>query len=204
MKYRFIVLEGIDGSGKSTLAKNLQKKIGRQFSCVSISEPTELNIWGKELRRILKTKSDIDKKLSLKLRRLFKKDRLWDIKNRINPALREKKVVILDRYYFSTAAYQANSRNEVDEILNEYRNDTGILVPDCVLYLRILPEETLHRVEQRNSQKEIFEHAGILKKIHEHYEYIQSKFAAQNNFISIDARMNEKELTEKALLKLGF
>ncbi|MDH5720435.1 MAG: dTMP kinase [Spirochaetia bacterium] len=203
VNYRFIVLEGIDGSGKSTLAENIKKHFSKNHFCIKLSEPTELNLWGRELRKILKSKASLNEKLSLKLRRLFKKDRLWDIKNRIKPALQENKIVILDRYYFSTAAYQGENQKEADEIMREYTEDNRILQPDCVLYLKIKPEYTLKRMAKRNEAEEIFEHKEALQKIFERYEYIVSNYANEAKIIVLDAGLNEKELASAALAALN-
>ena len=204
MECKFIVIEGIDGSGKSTLAANLEKYISQFFSCIKINEPTELNIWGRELRKILRSKVKPDNQLSIKLRRLFRKDRLWDIQNRIQPALLEKKIVILDRYYFSTAAYQAISEENADEIMKEYTEDKRILHPDCIFYLKIEPDYTLKRISARYGKEEIFENKELLSRIYQHYEYIVKKYSKKYHIIKLDAYMNENDLTQKALEALGI
>src|SRR4051812_1992705 len=97
-----IVVEGIDGSGKSTLVSQIAghcRTLG--LGCVTGSEPTR-GPWGAQLRR-----SMIEGRLSLEEELdLFLKDRAEHVETVIRPALQRGDVVVLDRYYFSTAAYQ--------------------------------------------------------------------------------------------------
>ncbi|MDH5718391.1 MAG: dTMP kinase [Spirochaetia bacterium] len=198
MNQKFFVIEGIDGSGKSTLAEGLFKKITEKYKCIKISEPTNESLWGKEIRNILKSGQKQDKALSLKLRELFKKDRIWDIENRILPALENNKIVLLDRYYFSTAAYQGETNNEVNEIINEYKEDSKIINPHCVLYLNLGIEEALQRVKQRNDKKEIFEYRDSLKRIINNYEYILRTHKFSFPIYVLNAKNNIHDLLTEA------
>ncbi|MBT3366067.1 MAG: dTMP kinase, partial [Nitrospina sp.] len=99
-----IVFEGIDGTGKSTqcnlLAKSLSEK---KVPNIALAEPTR-GTWGMKIRRLLSEgRGDISPEEELSW---FVNDRKEDIEINIMPALKENKVVIMDRYYFSTAAYQ--------------------------------------------------------------------------------------------------
>ena len=68
-------------------------------------EPTTESQWGKEIRdRSYRGELTPDEELEL-----FLKDRDWHIKNRILPALNDNKIVLLDRYFFATGAYQSAS-----------------------------------------------------------------------------------------------
>src|SRR5690606_29927239 len=98
----FIVLEGIDGTGKSTQAVRLGEWFSRAGHEVLISrEPTD-GPWGRKLRESAATgRLSADEELEC-----FLEDRRQHVRELIEPALREGKVVILDRYYFSTMAYQ--------------------------------------------------------------------------------------------------
>ncbi|MCX8012323.1 MAG: dTMP kinase, partial [Desulfobacterota bacterium] len=99
-----IVFEGIDGGGKTTQARLLYGKLKQANFPVEISkEPTE-GKWGKKLKELIKQgKNRIMPQDELEM---FIRDRHQHIKKVVNPALKNKKIVILDRYYFSNMAYQ--------------------------------------------------------------------------------------------------
>src|SRR5690348_11605062 len=98
----FIVLEGIDGSGKSTQVKAIAAALReRGYEVVTTKEPTD-NKWGKILRNSASTgRLSAEEELET-----FIKDRKEHVEILIRPSLDAGKVVITDRYYFSTAAYQ--------------------------------------------------------------------------------------------------
>src|SRR6266550_1777 len=97
-----LVLEGIDGAGKSTLLHKLAEYCaGRGLAVVVSKEPTD-GPWGRKLRESAQSgRLSLEEELEL-----FLKDRAEHVKGLILPALSEGKVVLLDRYYLSTAAYQ--------------------------------------------------------------------------------------------------
>jgi dTMP kinase len=99
----FIVLEGIDGCGKSTQVELLAKRLSRRGKkVVTLSEPTA-GRWGQKIREAARHKDSLSPAEELEL---FIKDRKEDIKNNIKPALESGQIVILDRYFYSTLAYQ--------------------------------------------------------------------------------------------------
>ncbi|MBP1767772.1 MAG: thymidylate kinase, partial [Candidatus Aminicenantes bacterium] len=98
-----IVFEGIDGSGKSTQARRLVRRLGALgYGVVSLREPTR-GKWGRAIKRRAKTEGSLTPEEELDL---FVKDRWENVRKNIKPALAAKKIAVLDRYYFSTIAYQ--------------------------------------------------------------------------------------------------
>jgi dTMP kinase len=165
----FVVLEGIDGSGKSTAAREIQRHLeAGGITCAVLREPTEKTDASREIRRILRTAAEIDAATSRHLLDLFRIDRVWDIKNQIKPALLRGAVVLLDRYYLSTAAYQAGNREQVAEIMKSYLGDTEILQPDMVIYLDLPVGIALKRLEKRG-KPDAFESEPRLKLVAANY-----------------------------------
>src|SRR4030042_3033373 len=102
-KALLIVLEGVGGAGTATQAGRLLRKLRAiGYEAVSFREPTR-GKWGRAIKRMAKIAGSLTPEEELDL---FVKDRRENVRKNIKPALSEKKVVILDRYYFSTIAYQ--------------------------------------------------------------------------------------------------
>lgn len=152
MRGLFVVLEGIDGSGKSTTSAQIERALkAKNITTVCLREPTEKTDASREIRRILRTADEIDARLSAELFDLFLIDRLWDLEHQIKPALRQGSVVLLDRYFFSTAAYQAIDDADVERIMRTYLEDERILLPDLVLYLKLPIGLALERLGARQT-----------------------------------------------------
>ena len=93
----------------------------------------------------------------------FIKDRQDDIKQNISPALQDNKVVIMDRYYYSTAAYQGALGLDPEKIRLE--NETFAPIPDLVLIFLTSPETCLERIEASRDQKSAFEKLDYLNHV---------------------------------------
>jgi dTMP kinase len=154
-----VVVEGIDGAGKSTAAKHLAAWCrGRGMDVVSSREPTD-GTWGRQLRQ-----SAQDGRLSLEQElELFLKDRAEHVEGLVRPALGEGKVVILDRYYFSTAAYQGARGADPAEVIAQ--NERFAPMPDIVLLLDSDPTRCLGRVRGRGDEPNAFERADALMEV---------------------------------------
>ena len=98
----------------------------------------------------------------------FVNDRKEDIETNIMPALQENKVVIMDRYYFSTAAYQGALGLDPDQIRLE--NEKFAPIPDRVLIFLSSAEKCLERIESSRDQKSAFEKLDYLNKVQDIFE----------------------------------
>ena len=146
-----LVLEGIDGSGKSTLARELAGWLrGRGREVITSREPTD-GPHGTALRQSAKTgRLSLEAELDL-----FLKDRAEHVATLISPALARGAVVILDRYYFSTAAYQGARGLDPQAIIEA--NEKFAPVPDLVLLLDLDPAAGSARIHRRGDAPDDFE-----------------------------------------------
>ena len=185
----FIVIEGIDGSGKSTLAENLcneLKKLGKKAQ--KFSEPTNFET-GKYIRKFLKGEIELSK---LEQIQAFISDRELSVKNNILPNLKEN-YVVLDRYFFSTAAYQGSTEYSPEFIL-ELNLNKKFPFPDLLFYLEINPSSALDRLKHRGGKLEIFESIQKLTEISENFQKI-----LPNSTIRLNGLDKQEIILEKCI-----
>lgn len=157
-----IVFEGIDGSGKSTHAKILFDDLTADgFDAVILKEPTS-GKWGEKIREIAKFgRGGISPKEELDY---FMNDRREDVELNITPCLNAKKIVIMDRYYISTMAYQGVVGFDPEE--TRKINEDFAPTPDIVFLLDIEPKVAVSRImKERGGIYPGFEKEEYLSKV---------------------------------------
>jgi dTMP kinase len=154
-----IVFEGIDGTGKSTQVDALTQALKRGGrGVVRSAEPTQ-GPFGAQLRASMaEGRLTPDEELDL-----FIKDRRDHVKNLIRPALERGDVVVLDRYYFSTIAYQGARRHDPKAL--RVLNESFAPAPDLLIVLDLDPELSLERIRGgRGDKPDTFEVPDLLVK----------------------------------------
>ncbi|HOP60015.1 MAG TPA: dTMP kinase [Candidatus Saccharicenans sp.] len=160
----FIVFEGIDGCGKSTQVELLADKLRRRGKqVVTLSEPTA-GRWGQKIRDSARTKGSLSPAEELEL---FIRDRKEDIKNNIKPALEAGQIVILDRYFYSTLAYQGARGLDMNEI--RAKHDKFVIRPDIVFILDVPVSQALKRIAGRPVIYSLFEDYDYLQKVRKNF-----------------------------------
>ena len=146
------VLEGIDGSGKTVACNELAKKLESiGYDVVLLREPTKESQWGMEIAE-RSPSGDLTPEEELDL---YSKDREWHIANRIKPALEDGKVVLMDRYFFASGAYQSTVLDlHWSEILQLNREKLHAPEPDIVFILDV-PAEIVLSVQLEGPEKPI-------------------------------------------------
>jgi dTMP kinase len=179
------VLEGIDGSGKTCACKELVKRLQADgYDVVLLREPTNESQWGMEIRKRspggeLSPEEELD---------LYTKDREWHIANRILPALKEGNIVLMDRYFFASGAYQSTVLDiHWSDILRINREQLSAPEPDIVFILDVPAEIGLDRATGRTGRANLqFEKIDRLVKVRQAYlEMIESDIG---NFELIDSK----------------
>lgn len=190
----FIAVDGIDGAGKTTLVERLASFL-RQKGCepVVTKEPTGESHWGRELRRAAR-EGRLSKEDEISY---FHQDRLHHIKEVIQPALGQNKIVITDRYVDSTLAYQSENLAEADKLYQRFRRE-GVLVPDVTLILCCPIETGLARIAKRgNGDKSTFETTKTLEKARAIFESRRGR-----NYVRVDALGDADSSFNQALAAL--
>jgi dTMP kinase len=153
-----VAVEGIDGAGKTTQARALEAGLHRDVHpvpVVSSKEPTN-GPWGQKIRASATT----GRMAPAEELEAFILDRQQHVAEVIAPTLAAGGVVILDRYYFSTAAYQGARGLDAAQILA--RNEEFAPRPDLLVILDLAPEVALTRVGTREEGANLFEQLGPL------------------------------------------
>jgi dTMP kinase len=167
-----IAIEGIDGAGKTTQARLLAEELRKnRYLVVSLHEPTN-GKWGQKIRDLAnngRQKTSPEEEMEL-----FYRDRLEDVKNNIKPALDEKKIVVMDRYYFSNVAYQ--SERGLDPNLIEKKNEKIAPVPDITIIIDLEPDVSLRRiVHKRNGTPNYFEEKNRLESVRREFLKLRTR-----------------------------
>lgn len=174
----FIVLEGIDGAGKSTQAKLLKIWFEeRGYEVVLTKEPTD-TAFGRLIRRLVLTggrEGIIDgAKISHEAEALlFAADRAEHVDKLIRPALESGKVVISDRYFYSSLAYQWARGLDLEWLIDLNR---FAIRPDLVLLLDLPVKESMKRLKSRSIKSEFDRIYELQRKVRENYLKLAERF----------------------------
>lgn len=194
-----ISFEGIDGSGKSTQIKLLREYLEKQKRQVSVyREPGGVSLSEQIRELLLNQHMEIYPTTELLL---FSAARAQLVAEKVIPDLEEGKMVILDRFYDSTTAYQGYGRENVDlEKIHQINSIASLgKEPDVTFYMRLSWEESKERT--RHLEEDRMEKAGeeFFKRVILGFDYL-----AQNlpRFIKIDANRSIQEIHEKILSNL--
>ena len=180
-----IVLDGIDGTGKTTQAKRLLVTLrNKGADAVYFREPSDSQ-WGLAIKKKAVIADSLTPGEELDL---FQKDRKENVEKNLLPALREKKVIVLDRYYFSTIAYQG--ARGIDPEMIRCQNESFAVKPDLVFILDIAPQKGLNRIAiSREKMDPHFEREDYLVRVREIFRGFEG-----DNIHHIDASRSEEDI----------
>ncbi|MBE6053736.1 MAG: dTMP kinase [Clostridium sartagoforme] len=195
---RFIVFEGGDGSGKSTaLEKIYDFLIKSGIYCIKTREPGGIKI-SEDIRNIILDTNNInmDRKTEALLYAAARRQHLVE---RVIPELDKGKIVLCDRFIYSSLAYQGYARGiPVEEIFEINKFAIGEYMPDLNIFFDISPEVALSRIS-KNSDREVnrldLEKIDFHNRVREGYYKLIDKnrdeFQIVNAEKSIDEVFNE-------------
>ena len=197
MKGIFITFEGIDGCGKSTqceLLKNYLEDIGKEF--IFVREPGGTVI-GERIREILLDKKNTQMTARTELL-LFEAARAQITDEVIKPALDEGKIVLCDRFFDSSSAYQGMARGMgMDFVAGLNMAATGGLQPDITFFFDISAEEALERRGKRGEASDRIELAGLKFQEDVRKGYLELAANSDGRIVTIDAKLGIDEIFEQ-------
>lgn len=179
-----LAIEGIDGAGKSVQAKAVGAALtARGFDVVLTREPTD-GPWGRRLRESART-GRLSPQDELEM---FLKDREEHVRTLIRPGLAAGRVVITDRYYFSTVAYQGARGFDPDELLR--RNELIAVEPHLLVLIDLDAHTGLARIGHRDGQANEFETLAQLSRTREIFLALRKPY-----LVRVDGAMSAAALT---------
>jgi dTMP kinase len=191
-----ITFEGLDRSGKSTQAKLLVDKLAPQYRVHFIREPGGTPI-SERIRDILLDRSHPELHPIPELL-LFSASRAQLVAETIAPALRQGAIVVCDRYYDSTTAYQGYGRGlNIDTIVRINAFATGGTVPDVTFFMDITVDEIERRRMAAGLSTDRMESAG-----REFYERVRRGYCAlakehSERFVTINGMAPVEEVGQE-------
>lgn len=168
-----IVFEGTDGTGKSTQLALLADYLEESgYEVISTREPTD-GTFGQRIRRLYLNREDCSPTEELEL---FINDRREHVRELLIPSLEDGKIVLCDRYFLSTVAYQGAIGFDIEELLelNSFAPE-----PDLALLFRAPLETGLDRITNNRGdilndfekKDNLIRVAGIFDSIRRPYIY---------------------------------
>ena len=195
----FIVFEGLDGSGKSTQIKALNDKLKlNNYDVISLREPGSTEI-GDKVLEILESSQKLTPIMEFLL---FSISRSAIIDEKIMPNLNENKIVLCDRYFYSSIAYQGSGRNLDNDFIHKINNKiVDDVVPDIVFYFDLTWEEKIKRKGIDHSDR--FEKEDKLFHENVRKSYLQMAETDSKKWIVIDATLKMDEISEIIYAKIS-
>ena len=192
----FITFEGIDGVGKSTQLDLLEKfLIAQGKEVVRTLEPggTEL---GQEIRHLLlHRKGDVSPRAEALL---YAADRAHHVATKIRPALSAGKVVLSDRYFDSSVAYQGAARElDVEEVKQISLWAVDHLMPDLTVLLDLPADQAIARRSSKGTEPDRLESEQLEFFERARSEYL--KMAIEPRFQVIDATDSVDQIHQQVL-----
>jgi dTMP kinase len=195
----FIAFEGGEGSGKSTQSKLLKEWLEEEGEEVLLSREPGGTEMGKDLRRILLDHStgEISPRAEALL---YAADRAHHVFSKIRPALDRGEVVITDRYFDSSIAYQGAGRVLVSgEVARISRWATESLFPTLTILIDQPAEIGLGRLKSKDRLE--VEPIDFHERIRQ--EYLQLTLLDPERYLVVDGRQTIEEIHQEIIARVG-
>lgn len=192
---KFIVFEGGEGSGKSTILEMIYEFLLEEgIECIKTREPGGIRI-SENIRNIIldRDNTEMDRKTEALLYAAARRQHLVE---RVIPELKNGKIVLCDRFIFSSLAYQGYAREiDVNEIFEINKFAIGEYMPDLNILFDVSPEVGLARIN-KNKDREInrldLEKIDFHNKVRDGYHKLSEE--NKENFQVINAEKSIEEV----------
>ncbi len=179
----FLVIEGLDGSGKTTQATLLAEKFFRAYNVLLTAEPSRGKIGSFIRESCLYEQERLPTEAEALL---FAADRIEHMQTELKPALDEGRLVICDRYIYSSLAYQGSAGLSLDWIKTI---NARALQPDICIFIDVPPEKVIERLQRKKSVMETLE---TQQKVREVY----MKYVEKGELVRVDGDKEKEQVAE--------
>ena len=183
----FICVEGLDGCGKTTQTKLLVENLqARGFNVMYTAEPSRGKIGSFLKKYCLQGEKRVSSAVEALL---FAADRVEHLKKKVVPALNKGRIVVSDRYIYSSLAYQGAAKLDLGWIreINKWT-----IRPDLAVFIDVEPETAIRRVK---SKKSVMENLETQRKVREVY----MNFVENGELVKIDGDGPKKRVSSEML-----
>jgi len=187
-----VAIEGIDGVGKTTQSIRLVERLNALgFEAVRFFEPTDETYEGTAVRESF---SQGDPVSNHELLALFITDRRYDVETHIAPALSDRKIVVMDRYFLSTAAYQSDNIpwQEILEMNREFAPE-----PDIIIIVDWPAETAMELLAKRGLVLTNAENESRLLQVRK--RYLEMASADSGNYMVIEEIADVEDVADEIL-----
>ena len=190
---KLIVFEGIDGCGKSTQLELAGQALrARELEVVETREPTD-GEFGRRIRAMVRSGKRVSPETELEW---FFEDRREHMREVVEPALAAGRVVLSDRSYVSTVAYQGARGLDPEQILAA--SEAEFPRPDLVLVFEISAEEGMARIEARAGVVEsVFEELAFQRRVAKGFEALEIA-----GLVRIEASRGREKIAQDVLVEI--
>lgn len=199
-----IAVCGIDGSGKTTQIDMLAKKLGiENTSAITLTkQPTEWYRKDIRLRALLNEELEETDLLLRELALFAASDRLRHIQTEIIPSLDAGKVVISDRYVFSTFAYfLSRGLDDIEwlKLINQHA-----IQPDLTIFIDTPADVAVKRIIERDGNARKREELNLYKMNNVRKAFVEQPWGQIKNYHVFDGLLDINELHEQIYTKVQY
>ena len=190
----FITFEGIEGSGKSTQIKLLQSSLKQEGHSVEILREPGTTQLGEKIRDVFleKTNEKVDPMTEAFL--LYASRKHLD-QNFLQEHLKNKSIVIADRYSDATVAYQCFGKGLSEDFVQYIHEKSDLLSPDLTFYMDITAEASKARIDDRELDRMESESLDFFNKVR--LGYLEIAKSNPDRIIVLDAELSVEDLQDK-------
>lgn len=185
-KGSFVCIEGLDGCGKTTQAKLLARRLKETYRALYTAEPSDGKIGSFIKQYCLNAQRRLS---SIVEALLFAADRFEHVENVVLPGINEGRLVISDRYVYSSLAYQGAAGLDLAwiEKINEHA-----IRPDLVVFIDVSPEAVVERLKRRRSVMEDLETQRTVRQVY-------LSFVKEGKLVMIDGNASKLKVADDIL-----
>lgn len=197
-----ISFEGIDGSGKTTQAELLSRGLGEKGIPNEVVREPGGTMLGEGVRELLLHRTDLGINPVTEFL-LFSASRAQLVREKVVPLLNSGKTVILDRYYYSSIAYQGFGRGiPIKEVEAVSQFATQNVVPDVIFLVELDIETAFKRrlIAGRSADRMEDSEVRFFERVIDGFSYCAKK--EPNRFVIVDGKESIENLSKRIFIEV--